>query len=199
MADQRGDIYSNVRCINAVEEFLHVADRTAAIAEHQRGHAHAHEVFRQRQIDYFFGVCMDVNKSRRNDVASRIDDLWSVIGNFFDCDDTALLNADISKEGRISGTIDDAPMTNDQIVGAKGNCSRGNENDEKNRSYQLRIRAPICWRLSHVLYSIGFFQIGTTRFISSIKNWHAAKASPRCGAMTSTQRDVSLVMTLPMR
>jgi hypothetical protein len=28
----------------------------------------------------------------------------------------------------------------------------------------------------------GFFQIGTTRFISSINHWHAANASPRCGA-----------------
>src|SRR5258707_179191 len=33
------------------------------------------------------------------------------------------------------------------------------------------------------------FQIGTTRFISSIRYWPAAKASPRCGATTSSQSD----------
>src|SRR5437588_10149678 len=43
------------------------------------------------------------------------------------------------------------------------------------------------------------FQIGTTRFISSIRNWQAAKASPRCGATTSTQSDGSLTFTTPTR
>jgi hypothetical protein len=45
----------------------------------------------------------------------------------------------------------------------------------------------------------GFFQIGTTRFISSINHWHAANASPRCGATTSTHSDGSLTFTTPMR
>lgn len=40
-----------------------------------------------------------------------------------------------------------------------------------------------------VAHDNGFFQIGTTRFISSMSHWQPAKASARCGATTSTQRE----------
>src|SRR5207247_2531429 len=48
-------------------------------------------------------------------------------------------------------------------------------------------------------HASGFFQIGTTRFISSMRYWQAAKASPRCGATSSTQSDGSFTPTTPRR
>src|SRR5204862_5978412 len=45
----------------------------------------------------------------------------------------------------------------------------------------------------------GLFQIGTSRFISSISHWVAANASPRCGATTSTQSEGSFTWTVPIR
>ncbi len=49
------------------------------------------------------------------------------------------------------------------------------------------------------VHPTAFFQIGTVRFISSMRNWHAANASPRWGATTSTQSDGSPTFTTPRR
>jgi hypothetical protein len=46
---------------------------------------------------------------------------------------------------------------------------------------------------------IGSFQIGITRFISSINHWLAAKASGRYGAMIGAGGRLQLPLLIPFR
>src|SRR5439155_1630314 len=55
------------------------------------------------------------------------------------------------------------------------------------------------YEIDFIVLARGLFQIGTTRFISSISHWMAANASPQCGPTTSTQSDGSFTSTTPIR
>ncbi len=66
-------------------------------------------------------------------------------------------------------------------------------------SVKLRPRRIPSYAPHIAVHPAAFFQIGTVRFISSMRSWHAAKASPRWGAITSTHRDGSPTFTAPRR
>jgi hypothetical protein len=69
----------------------------------------------------------------------------------------------------------------------------------KSETRNPKADSKVIGNTGHVLPITGFFQIGTTRFSSSISHWQAAKASPRCGATTSTHREGSFAFTRPTR
>src|SRR5262249_2734 len=65
-------------------------------------------------------------------------------------------------------------------------CHIGATGDGRTPGTQASSCAKAAEDRGRLPYVTGFFQMGTTRFISSMSHWPAAKASPRCGAMIST-------------
>jgi hypothetical protein len=120
VADERGNVGRNLFAFDVGEEFADVKFGAAAVANDERGDAHAEEVFGLGLLDDFVGVRVDVNEARRDDQSGGINFLLGLAGHATDGDDAALLDADVGEVRGVACAVHDASVADDTIVRAGG-------------------------------------------------------------------------------
>ena len=121
MTDQSGDVERKGLPAERPKELPDVQRRAAAVANHDRRHAHADEVFRARHVGHFVGVGVDVNETGRDNEALGVNFRFSLVGEAADGGDAAVFHCHVRHESRCAGAVHDSAVTNDQVVGLRIN------------------------------------------------------------------------------
>jgi len=127
--DQSGDIRRYFFLFQVAEKRTDINDRSAAIPQHQRRHAHAQEVFGLGHGINFLSVGMDVNESRRNNHPVGINFPRGRPIHFSNRDDASAFDGNVPCEGWGPGAVNNFPMAHNQVVvlGQGGKCAENRQ------------------------------------------------------------------------
>src|SRR5687767_3776769 len=121
MTDQGRDIDRKRLFAKACEEFGDVCYRASTVAGDERGDAHAYKIFACRIVEDILHMRVYVDEPRRDDLVLCVDKMLCLSAlNASDLNDPAIFYCDRPAEPRVAGTIDDACVTDDEVVARFG-------------------------------------------------------------------------------